>query len=310
MAAKTNIFLTGATGYIGGSILVRFLDRQDFPSLNITALVRSPEKAQKLQGLGINAVTGSFEDLALVEKLASEADIVINAGLQRRHQGTGVVPKLIHTSGTAVLAEDAAGLYAYETIYDDSDPYQIEALPPTQVHRLIDLAVIAADKDEGYVKTYIILPSLIYGIATGKLVDLEVQNPYSILVPLLVAASLERGQGGVVGEGKNIWPNVHIDEIADLYLILYDSIHANKDIGHGREGIYFGESDEHTFYDLSKEISKALVEIGRGESEEPTTFTKEEIVKYFFIYDEMPIISRPSLLPNSNVDLELVNADK
>lgn len=64
----------------------------------------------------------------------------------------------------------------------------------------------------GYVKTYIVLPSTTYGIATGKLVDLGIQNPYSIQIPDLISASLNRGQGGMIGEGKNIFPNVNIEE--------------------------------------------------------------------------------------------------
>jgi len=64
----------------------------------------------------------------------------------------------------------------------------------------------------GYVRTYIILPSTIYGIATGKLAKLGLQNPYSIQIPGLIKASIARGQAGMVGLGKNIWPNVHIDD--------------------------------------------------------------------------------------------------
>jgi hypothetical protein len=64
----------------------------------------------------------------------------------------------------------------------------------------------------GYLKSYIIMPSTIYGIATGKLVDIGVQNAYSIQMPFLIKASLARGQAGMVGEGKNIWPNVNIEE--------------------------------------------------------------------------------------------------
>lgn len=64
----------------------------------------------------------------------------------------------------------------------------------------------------GYVKTYIILPSTIYGIASNRLVDLNIQKPRSQQIPQLVQASLDRKQGGMVGEGKNLWPNVHIDE--------------------------------------------------------------------------------------------------
>jgi hypothetical protein len=60
--------------------------------------------------------------------------------------------------------------------------------------------------------TYIILPSTIYGIATGKLVDLGVQHSHSQQLPGLIKAALARGQAGMVGEGKNIWPNVNIEE--------------------------------------------------------------------------------------------------
>lgn len=144
------------------------------------------------------------------------------------------------------------------------------------------------------------IPSTIYGIATGKLVELGLQNAHSIQVPALVDASLDRGQGGMVGEGKNLWPNVHVEDgtpiyldvckscidrinlVADLYIVLYNAIVANQDkVGHGREGIYFGENGEHSLYDVGKAVAQALVDAGKGKSLEPTTFSKEEIDKYF-----------------------------
>ena len=98
MSTKTNIFFTGATGtshlksrcipgsvsliyysegYIGGSVLSRLLKHPNAATFNITALVRSPEKAEKLKILGVNPVVGSHSDLALVEKLTAKADVVI-----------------------------------------------------------------------------------------------------------------------------------------------------------------------------------------------------------------------------------------
>ena len=64
----------------------------------------------------------------------------------------------------------------------------------------------------GYVKVYLVLPAAIYGMASGKLVDLGVQHRHSVVIPLLINIALARGQGGMVGEGKNIMPNVHIDD--------------------------------------------------------------------------------------------------
>lgn len=64
-------------GYIGGAVLNLLLERPDISSYSITVLVRSPEKAQKLREIGVNAVVGSLQDLDIVENLAADADIVI-----------------------------------------------------------------------------------------------------------------------------------------------------------------------------------------------------------------------------------------
>ena len=64
----------------------------------------------------------------------------------------------------------------------------------------------------GYIDSYIILPSTIWGLASGPLVDAGIVNPQSIQIPALIRASLGRGRAGMVGEGKNLWPNVNIDE--------------------------------------------------------------------------------------------------
>ncbi|KAJ7174949.1 NAD-binding protein [Mycena crocata] len=292
---KTNFLLTGATGYIGGSILTRFLAHPHARNFQFTVLVRDAKKADKFNQLpGVKAVVGSHSDASLVEKLASEADVVIAAancndlgaakatleGLGRRHTlGTVPVPIFIHTSGTAVISDDAKGMYADETVYDDADTDQIESLAPTQPHRDVDLAITNADA-EGYIKSYIILPPTIYGIATGRLVDMGLQNPHSIQIPYLISASLDRGRAGMVGEGKNVWPNVEIHELADLYVALYDAIVADT-TGHGRNGFYFAESGEHSLYDVGKAIGEALVALGKSDSAEPTTFSQAELDKYF-----------------------------
>ena len=72
----------------------------------------------------VEAVKGTFADLDLITKLASEADVVINTadsdslelinallrGLQQRHDKERVAT-LIHTSGAGVFLDDAQGSY-------------------------------------------------------------------------------------------------------------------------------------------------------------------------------------------------------
>ncbi|KAF8223098.1 NAD(P)-binding protein [Tricholoma matsutake] len=295
MGSKTNVLMTGVTGYIGGSVLRRFLDLPQATSdFNITVLVRDTGKAEKLNSFGVNAVVGSHSDYPLMEKLASEADVVLAMadadnlqaaqatlkGLKKRYTEIGSPPILIHTSGTGVLTDSAAGMYQYETIYDDADPEQIESLAPTQAHRNVDLEIVNADK-EGYVKTYIILPSMIYGIATGQLVEQGIQNPHSVQIPWLIKSSIDRGQAGMVGLGKNLWPNVHVEDIADLYITVFDFARSNPLTGHGREGFYFGENGETSYLNVVNAIGQAMVELGISKSAEPTSYTKEEMDKYF-----------------------------
>ncbi|KAJ7136659.1 NAD-binding protein [Mycena epipterygia] len=290
---KTEFFLTGATGYIGGAVLTRFLAHPHADTFHFTVLVRDAKKAEKFNELGIKAVVGSHSDAHLVEKLASEADVVIATadcddlgaakatleGLRKRH-ALGALSIFINTSGTGVISDKAAGMYADTTVYDDSDADQIETIAPTQMHRDVDLEIVKADT-EGYLKSYIILPSTIYGIARGRLVEMGIQNRHSIQIPALINAALDRGQAGMVGEGKNLWPNVEIHELADLYVNLYDAIVADSGAGHGRNGFYFGASGEHSLYDVGKAIGAALVALGKSESAEPTTFSPAELDKYF-----------------------------
>ncbi|KIJ63842.1 hypothetical protein HYDPIDRAFT_29192 [Hydnomerulius pinastri MD-312] len=228
MSTKTQIFFTGATGYIGGTVLLRLLDHPTFASSEITALLRKAEKVPAFESIGVKTVLGSNSDLDLLEKQASQSDIVfacanaddvpaceaILRGLKKRHQTTSTVPILIHTKireVRGVLIDNAGGNYAYDTIYDDLNPDQLETLPDTQLHRNVDLMVLAADK-EGYARTHIVLPSTVYGFATGKLVDLGIQNHRSVQIPKLVQVSLSRGRAGMVGKGVNKWPNIHIDD--------------------------------------------------------------------------------------------------
>lgn len=155
----------------------------------------------------------------------------------------------------------------------------------------------------GYVKTYIVLPSTIYGRAKGLLVDKGIQKPYSAQIPEFVKVNLDRGQAGTIGKGENLWPNVDIDEgmalafqrcgptklstVAELYIILFDLVlkgqdsdNIPKEFEHGRSGFYFGENGEHKLADVFKAAAVAMHGIGIG-SAEPTTLTEEELAKYF-----------------------------
>ncbi|KAF8986596.1 NAD(P)-binding protein [Cyathus striatus] len=296
MSIKTNILMLGVTGYIGGSVLSLFLQREDFKTkFNVTALVRSAQKASNLQTLGINTVVGTHSDAQLVEKLAQENEVIFSMadsdyleaiqallrGLKNRFESTGKPPILIHTSGTGVLASNGRGYLAKDyKIYDDNNTNQMARISPTQIHRNVDLEIVAADA-AGYSKTYIVIPSAIYGIAKTQLTELGVQNPHSVHIPHLIQASLDRGKSVILGDGSSIWPNVSIEDGNTLYINLYDSIMKNPETSHGAEGYYFGENGEYTLSSVAQKIGEALFELGKASSPDPVPLSQSELRKYF-----------------------------
>ncbi|KAF7316470.1 hypothetical protein MIND_00166100 [Mycena indigotica] len=292
--AQTKVLFTGATGYIGGSVLNRLLSRPDASKFEFTAVVRDAKKAETLRSFGVKTVIGSHSDASLMEDLASKTDMVIAtadcddlvaakatlAGLKKKFQSSGVPPVYINTSGTGVLTEDSKGLVLSDTIYDDTNPAQIASLADTQMHRNVDLAVTNADT-EGYVKSFIVLPAIIYGYPTGRIIESGIQNGHSIIQPMLLRTALDRGRIGVVGQGKNMWPNVELHEVTDLFSLLIDAIASNPQLDHGPNGYYFAENGEHTSYELSVAYGKVLAALGKLDNPEPTSYTQEELNKYF-----------------------------
>ncbi|KAI0829747.1 hypothetical protein BC628DRAFT_1065105 [Trametes gibbosa] len=84
----------------------------------------------------------------------------------------------------------------------------------------------------------------------------------------------------MVGESKNIWPNVQIDdvEVATLYEILWES---GDDVGHGKEGYYFAGNGEHRLIDVPGAIGSALRQLDLAETDQPSSFKQKELDQYF-----------------------------
>jgi nucleoside-diphosphate-sugar epimerase len=159
---------------------------------------------------------------------------------KRKGNGKGY---FIHTSGTGILA-DFSPLgpgYATQKMYSDvSDIRAITSLPMTAVHRDLDDAVISGGLALG-VPTAIISPPTIHGIGKGPL------KKRSLQIPWLTEAILKRGKGFTVQKGENWWDCVHINDLADAYVLLTEE--ALKEGGGkaawGADGYYFIENGEY-----------------------------------------------------------------
>ncbi|KAI9005646.1 NAD-P-binding protein [Hyaloraphidium curvatum] len=275
-----SLFLTGATGYIGGAVLARLLDA-DAPKFDISVLVRGKDRAAAFERMGLRAVVGDLDDAALLQREAEAADVVVHtadasdhlpscrallAGAEARSARTQVPPLYIHTSGTGVLIDRARGASLSDKVYSDDDPAGIDALPDSALHRNVDIEVKKAG-EKGKVRTRIVIPSIVYGTSRGKF---KVENFFT--APLVLSA-LRSGKAGFVGTGRPAWGVVHVSDLADLYVLL-----VARPEGPAWGGYYFGETGEASFADVAKAVADA-VKTRTGKDVACGEFTPDEVKK-------------------------------
>ena len=125
------------------------------------------------------------------------------------------------------------------------------------------------------VKTYVIMSPTIYGLGTGFF------NKISIQIPTIMRASLQAGHAEVIGDGKGVWGFVHIADLVTLYEAILAAVLAgdDKDIPSGEKGIFFSQTGQFSWSQLSQGIAKAGHELGVFPSTEVRSLSLEEAAK-------------------------------
>ena len=208
---KLRIFMTGASGYIGGTVAAAL--RQAGHALS--GLARSAGAADKLRAHGIEPVRGELGSHGIVRNAARSADAVINcANAEDPFSVAAIIEGLagsgkpfLHTSGSSVIGDKAAGILS-PVIYHEDTP--VDPLPEKIQRYAVQRAVLAA-AGQG-VRSVVLCPSLIYGEGRGA-------NPDSIQVPTLIRQAVKSGVPRYIGAGDNVWSTVHIDDVVDAYLL-------------------------------------------------------------------------------------------
>ncbi|ADM72652.1 hypothetical protein GMA19_04896 [Paenibacillus polymyxa E681] len=111
-------------------------------------------------------------------------------------------------------------------------------LEPIRINELVRKAGV-----EQEVRGIVIVPSMVYGTSLGLPRE-------SIQLPLIIKKSKEIGAGTYIGKGRNRWSNVHIQDLAQLYLLALEKAPSAS--------YFFAENGEEAFKDLARYVSEAL----------------------------------------------------
>ena len=244
-----HIFVTGASGYIGGTVAAKLIAAGH----QVTGLARDEGRAALLRDRDITPVVGTLDDFDVLDGAARAADAVINAAnadnpfaarvLVDALRGSG--KRLVQTSGTTVIADTACG-EAGGRVYTEDTPF--DPLPEKAGRVATDRMVCEAANDG--VHSVVICPSLIYGQGLGV-------RPHSPQIPAFIEMAKASGVPRHIGPGANIWSHVHIEDCADTYLLALERGPAGA--------FYYAEAGEAAMVDVNRAVGRLL---GMGEATE------------------------------------------
>jgi nucleoside-diphosphate-sugar epimerase len=205
------IFITGANGFIGGAVASALVGAGH----GVRGLVRDDAKAAGVAAHGVEPVVGTLDDSALLQAEARAANAVINAAssdhrgaVEALVAGLGDSGKpLIHSSGSSIVADLAMGEPS-DRIFDESTP--LAPLPDKAARVAIDRRVL--DAAGVGIRSVVLCNTMIYGHALGP-------PAQSVQIPALVRQAKASGVVRYIGRGLNRWSNVHIADVAALYLL-------------------------------------------------------------------------------------------
>ncbi|KAL4930474.1 uncharacterized protein BDV17DRAFT_258730 [Aspergillus undulatus] len=273
-----NILLTGASGYLGGTLLSQ-LQEAALPHYNqLYALVRSSTQATAVKEYGAEPLILDLSDLDALKKSIIENEISVifflidafNSHTQKAliealgtvKERTGRETHFLHTTGAKAFSSHVGMDAASEISDTDPNMYSIQKSTNapqeyswfTQITRT-NAEIIDCAEQHG-VKSYIFAPCIVYGPGEGF------GNRISIQDVAVVKAARAAGRVWKVDAGRPVWPVSHITDTTTLYLQILRQILQGISIGHGRNGFFLASSGSVAWDDIYAAFAKALAKRG------------------------------------------------
>lgn len=251
------IFVTGATGFIGSSLVPELLQAGH----QVLGLTRSEAGADKLRRAGAEVLHGNIEDLDSLREGAASTDGIVHLAFNHDFSQfqknceddrkaitamgevlLGSKRPFVVTSGTAIAANT------------DGKPSTEDGPTAAWNPRAASEAAVKEFTARGVNTSVVRLP---------QVHDTRRQG----LVPYLCAVAREKRVSACIGDGSNRWPAAHVSDVARLYRLALEKAEAGA--------IYHAVDEEGV---TMKAISEAL---GRGLKVPAVSIRPEEAEAHF-----------------------------
>lgn len=207
------IFLTGATGFIGSTIVPELINAGH----QVLGLTRSDQGAEALRAAGADPHRGTIEDLDSLRAGAAQADGIIHTAFDHDFSNfvancekdrrviealgselAGSDRLLVITSGTG-MGGNGPGKPATEDTYDSHHPNPRKASE--------EAGQALARKGEK--------------VAVVRLPQVHDTLKQGLITPLIEVIRA-KGVAAYVGDGANRWPAAHVSDVARLYRLAFE----------------------------------------------------------------------------------------
>ncbi|MCB1025493.1 MAG: NAD-dependent epimerase/dehydratase family protein [Acidobacteria bacterium] len=238
-----NVFLTGATGYLGSAVAEKLKSR----GFKVTGLARNPASAAQLEKKGAAAVLGELADLELLKNAAKGSDAVVHTAFD--HSGdysanakldrdainafgealAGTDKPLVVTSTSAILADTRTIQADEDYPFDPASSRVLRGESERDIQQMSQKSVRAIA---------LRFPLFIYG------------GGGSLFLPFMIEQAKKTGSANYIGRGDQIVSAIHVEDAAELFVAVLETSTA--------KGVYNAATESLTLKELNESIARLL----------------------------------------------------
>lgn len=291
------VLITGASGYLGGTLLAR-LPQANLPAYDkIFALVRTDTQADSVKRYASvvplifdvrdekatrEAIVGNNITIVffLIDASSAKSQGYVIKSLAEVKKNTGMDVHLLHTSGAKIFSSHTGAPTDRPLFDDEAEMYNIQKVqraPVTPAQPAVDANNEVIEQAEKLgVNGYVFVPCIVYGTGEGF------GNTISIQTVAVIRAARAAGRVYDINAGRPTWPVCHVIDNTNLYIEILRAIligGSSKPPPNGKQGYYLAASGSVAWADLYAAVARALAQRGVIEDDTVKAATDDAIGK-------------------------------